>query len=63
LPYHTVRRLGDQTQRSALNTRTSEVLDRPDGAALAVFHDDFSMRALLRLRPELDLRPLVADGE
>ncbi len=62
LPYHVVRLVGDQHQRSMLLTRNSEVLDRRDGSSLAVFTDDIAMRSLLRLRPELDLRHVVADA-
>lgn len=63
LPYHVVRLVGDQRQRDTLRTRNSEVLDRRDGAALAVFTDDIAMRSLVRLHPELDLRHVVADAE
>nr|WP_310278505.1 peptide chain release factor 3 [Haloactinomyces albus] len=63
LPYHVVRLVGDQQQRSTLQTRNSEVLDRSDGSALAVFTDDIALRSLIRLHPELDLRHVVADTD
>ncbi|WP_438387979.1 peptide chain release factor 3 [Actinopolyspora saharensis] len=63
LPYTVVRRVGDPGQRAMLHTHSSEVLDRADGTTLAVFTDEISMRSLQRLKPELDLRHVVADTE
>lgn len=63
LPYTVVRLVGDPAQRAMLHTHSSEVLDRADGTTLAVFTDDISMRSLQRLKPELDLRHVVADTE
>ncbi|RCW38769.1 peptide chain release factor 3 (bRF-3) [Halopolyspora algeriensis] len=63
LPYRVVRLVGDESQRPRLQTRTSEVFDRPDGSALAAFTDDIALRSLIRLHPELDLRHVVADAE
>ncbi|WP_019806244.1 peptide chain release factor 3 [Saccharomonospora halophila] len=63
LPYSTVRRLGDPAQRKLVDGgRNSEVLTRTDGADLALFTDDMSMRILLRTHPDLSLEPLVAEG-
>ncbi|PRW62306.1 peptide chain release factor 3 [Actinopolyspora mortivallis] len=63
LPYSVVRIVADPQQRPMLHTHNSEVLDRPDGTALAVFVDRISLRSLLRLRPELRLDHVVADAE
>ncbi|MGH3994423.1 MAG: peptide chain release factor 3, partial [Pseudonocardiaceae bacterium] len=63
LPYTTVRRLADLTQRRIVDTGSrSEVLTRTDGAELALFTDELAMRVMLRGHPELTLEPLVADG-
>ena len=63
LPYQVVRLVGDPQQRSQLQTRNSEVLQRSDGSLLAVFTDNISLRSLVRLRPELDLRHVIGTAE
>ncbi|WP_019818785.1 peptide chain release factor 3 [Saccharomonospora saliphila] len=63
LPYSAVRKLADPEQRGVIDAaRTSEVLTRTDGTDLALFHDEMSMRILLRSHPDLALEPLVAEG-
>ncbi|WP_216215695.1 peptide chain release factor 3 [Amycolatopsis aidingensis] len=63
LPYTAVRRLADSGQRGVVDgARRCEVLTRTDGAELALFEDEMTMRILLRQNPELALEPLVAEG-
>ena len=63
LPYTTVRRLIDPSQRSIVDGgRQSEVLIRDDGAVLALFASDMAMRVMQRMNEELKLEPLVAEG-
>ncbi|MEY8041308.1 peptide chain release factor 3 [Saccharopolyspora cebuensis] len=62
LPYRVARILADAGQRVVVDTRTSEVLHRPDGTPLALFADDMALRSLLRRYPELELRPVVGSG-
>ncbi|WP_199432950.1 peptide chain release factor 3 [Qaidamihabitans albus] len=63
LSYRAVRRLGDPAQRQLVDGgRRSEVLTRTDGAELALFEDEMTMRILQRQHPDLALEPLVAEG-
>lgn len=64
LPYTVVRRLPDTAQRSLVDaSRHGEVLDRADGATLALFHDEMAMRLLQRRHENLQLESLVAAGD
>ncbi|MBA0125258.1 peptide chain release factor 3 [Haloechinothrix sp. YIM 98757] len=64
LPYRTVRRLTDSTQRRVIeSSRRAEVLTRTDGTDLALFNDDVALGALQRQHPELAVEHLIASGD
>ncbi|OLR93467.1 peptide chain release factor 3 [Actinokineospora bangkokensis] len=63
LAYRTVRLLARPDQRTTVDGGTrSEVLTRLDGADLALFLDDMALRLMQRAHPDLELRPLLAEG-
>ncbi|HVV19873.1 MAG TPA: peptide chain release factor 3 [Pseudonocardiaceae bacterium] len=63
LPYTTVRRLPDASQRGVVDRNSrSEVLTRDDGTDLALFTDDIALSVLCSLHPELVVEPLVGAG-
>ncbi|APU14293.1 peptide chain release factor 3 [Actinoalloteichus fjordicus] len=59
LPYTVVRRLGDPAERKLVDGTSSEVLTRGDGAELALFTDDITLRLLLRRHPDVKLESLA----
>ncbi|MDR7300144.1 peptide chain release factor 3 [Haloactinomyces albus] len=61
LPYSVVRRLADPQQRATVDAGSrSEVLQRTDGAELALFNDRIALGMIQRQHPGLSLEPLVA---
>lgn len=61
MPYSIVRRLTEPDQRNLIDSsRRGEVLQRGDGALLALFTDQTALGVMRRLHPELAVEPLIA---